>query len=119
VLCLPLGAIAGVARAGLLAILRHGRPAVTGEMMTAEMTAKVGGPTHAKLAQRQGTWHGSAPRSVVLGGRGVPLERPRGRTVAGDEIELATDAAFRNDDLRSQVVMERMLAGWRPAGTLG
>jgi hypothetical protein len=43
----------------------------------------------------------------------------RGRTVAGDEIDLATDAAFRNDDLRSQVVMERMLAGWRPAGTLG
>ena len=41
----------------------------------------------------------------------MPVERPRGRTVAGDEIELATYAAFSNDDLLSQVVMERMLAG--------
>jgi hypothetical protein len=85
--------------------------AVMGEMMTAEMTAKVGGPKHAKLAQRQGNWHGSTPGSVVLGGRRVPVERPRGRTVAGDEIELAAYVAFSNDDLLSQVVMERMLAG--------
>ncbi len=41
--------------------------AVMGEMMTAEMTAK--------LAQRQGNWHGSAPGSVVLGGRRVPVRR--------------------------------------------
>jgi hypothetical protein len=79
--------------------------------MTAEMTAKVGGPKHAKLVQRQRNWHGSAPGSVVLGGRRVLVERPRGRTVAGDEIELAAYAAFSNDDLLSQVVLERMLAG--------
>jgi putative transposase len=41
----------------------------------------------------------------------VPVERPRGRTVTGDEIELATYATFSNDDLLSQVVMEPMLAG--------
>jgi hypothetical protein len=52
-----------------------------------------------------------APGSVVLGGRRVPVERPRGRTVTGDEIELATSAAFSNDDLLSQVGMEPMLAG--------
>jgi transposase-like protein len=46
-----------------------------------------------------------------LGGRRVPVGRSRGRTVAGDEIELATCAAFSNDDLLSQVMMERMLAG--------
>jgi hypothetical protein len=109
-LCLSLGAIAGVAREGLLAMCTTVGLAVMGEMMTAEMTAKVGGPKHAKLAQRQGNWHGSAPGSVVLGGRRIPVERPRGRAVAGDEIELATYAAFSNDDLLSQVVMERMLA---------
>jgi hypothetical protein len=54
-----------------------------------------------------------------LGDRRVPVEQPRGRTVTGDEIELATYAAFSNDDLLSQVVMERMLAGGRPAGTFG
>jgi putative transposase len=108
---LSLGAIAGVAREGLLAMCTTVGLAVMGEMMTAEMTAKVGGPKHAKLAQRQGNWHGSAPGSVVLGGRRVPVERPRGRTVAGDEIELAAHAAFSDDGLLSQVVMERMLAG--------
>ena len=106
-LLLSLGAIAGVAREGLLAMCTTVGLAVMGEMMT----AKVGGPKHAKLAQRQGNWHGSAPGSVVLGGRRMPVERPRGRTVAGDEIELAAYAAFSNDDLLSQVVMERMLAG--------
>jgi putative transposase len=108
---LSLGAIASVAREGLLAMCTTVGLAVMGEMMTAEMTTKVGGPKHAKLAQRQGNWHGSAPGSAVLGGRRVPVERPRGRTVAGDEIELAAYAAFSNDDLLSQVVMERMLAG--------
>jgi hypothetical protein len=48
---------------------------------------------------------------VVVGRRRVPVERPRGRTVAGDKIELATYAAFSNDALLSQVVMEWMLAG--------
>ena len=55
------GAIASVAREGLLAMCTTVGLAVMGEMMTAEMTAKVGGPKHAKLAQRQGNWHGSAP----------------------------------------------------------
>src|SRR5215211_6322645 len=100
---LSLGAIASVAREGLLAMCTTVGLAVMGEMMTAELTAK--------LAQRQGHWHGSAPGSAVLGGRRMPVEQPRGRTVAGDEIELAAYAAFSNDDLLSQVVMERMLAG--------
>ena len=116
---LSLGAIASVAREGLLAMCTTVGLAVMGEMMTAEMTAKVGGPKHAKLAQRQGNWHGSAPGSAVLGGRRVPVERPRGRTVTGDEIELATYAAFSNDDLLSQVVMDGCSPRWRPAGTLG
>jgi hypothetical protein len=60
------GAIASVAREGLLAMCTTVGLAVMGEMMTAEMTAKVGGPKHAKLAQRQGNWHGSAPGSAVL-----------------------------------------------------
>jgi hypothetical protein len=53
------------------------------EMMNAEMIAKVGGATHAKLADRQGNWHGDARGSVVLGGRRLPIERPRGRTSDG------------------------------------
>ena len=106
-----LAGIAGVAREGLLAMSASVGLVVMHEMMNAEMTAKVGGHKHAKLADRQANWHGDAPGSVVLGGRRVPVERPRGRTLDKAEIELDTYAQFTNDDLLSELVMERMLAG--------
>jgi transposase-like protein len=39
------------------------------------------------------------------------VERPRGRTTDKGEIELDTYATFTNDDMLSELVMERMLAG--------
>src|SRR5438105_5477989 len=75
-----LAQIAGVAREGLLAMSATVGLVVMHEMMGAEMTAKVGAPKHAKLADRTANWHGDAPGSVVLGGRRVPIDRPRGRT---------------------------------------
>ena len=106
-----LASIAGVAREGLLAMSASVGLLVMHEMMNAEMTAKVGAAKHAKLADRQANWHGDAPGSVVLGGRRVPVERPRGRTTDKAEIELDTYATFTNDDLLGELVMERMLAG--------
>jgi hypothetical protein len=93
---LSLGAIAGVTREGLLAMCTTVGLAVMGERMTAAMTAKVGGPKHAKLAHRQGNWHGSAPGSVVLGGRRVPVERPRGRSVTGDDLDAQARSTSRS-----------------------
>ncbi len=106
-----LAQIAGVAREGLLAMSATVGLVVMHEMMNAEMTAKVGAPKHAKLTGRDANWHGDAPGSVVLGGRRVPVARPRGRTTDNKELELDTYAQFTNDDLLSQLVMERMLAG--------
>ena len=106
-----LAVIAGVAREGLLAMSASVGLAVMHEMMNAEMAAKVGAAKHAKLADRQANWHGDAPGSVVLGGRRVPVERPRGRTTDKCEIELDTYAQFTNDDLLGELVIERMLAG--------
>jgi putative transposase len=48
---------------------------------------------------------------VVLGGRRVATERPRGRTTSGGEIELDTWRAFSSADLLNSLVVERMLAG--------
>jgi putative transposase len=48
---------------------------------------------------------------VTLGGRRVPVRRPRARTMDGHEVPLETYAHFAADDLLSQVVLERMLAG--------
>ncbi len=106
-----LAEIASVAREGLLAMGAAVGLAVMVEMMDAEMTAKVGASKHVKLADRHANWHGGASGSVVLGGRRVPVDRPRGRTVDGTEIELDTYQHFSDDDVLSEVVMERMLAG--------
>ncbi len=75
--------IAGVAREGLLALSAAAGVAVMNEMMHAELTGRIGAPKHAKTTDRAGNWHASAPGSLVLGGRRVSIERPRGRTLDG------------------------------------
>ena len=61
--------------------------------------------------ERVGNWHGTTKGSVVLGGRLMSTERPRGRSRAGDEIGLDTWKAFSSADLLNSLVVERMLAG--------
>ena len=97
-------------REGLLAMSVGVGFRVLAEMMEEELTAKVGAK-HAKLPGRRASRHGSAPGSVVLGGRRVRVERPRARTAEGQEVTLETYAAVADDDLLTKVVMERMLAG--------
>ncbi|MGQ0826630.1 MAG: IS256 family transposase, partial [Actinomycetota bacterium] len=106
-----LDGIAEIAREGLLAVAAAAGLAVMQTMMTEEMTRRVGAAKHAKTADRSGNWHGTAAGSVVMGGRRVPVDRPRGRTLDGDEIELDTYATFSDDDVLSRLVLERMLAG--------
>ena len=48
---------------------------------------------------------------MTLGGRRVSVSRPRARTTDGHEVPLTSYTHFAADDLLSQVVMERMLAG--------
>jgi putative transposase len=102
--------IAGSAKEGLLAMSVAVGLRVMAELMEAELAAKVG-PKHAKQPGRTARRHGSADGSVVLGGRRVPVDRPRARTIDGRELTLDTYAAFAADDLLGQVVMERMLQG--------
>ena len=103
--------IAGVMREGLLALSTAAGLVVMRQMMEGELAGAIGAK-HAKLgAGRVGNWHGTTTGQVVLGGRKVTVERPRGRLVDGGEVELATWATFANEDLLRQVVVERMLAG--------
>ena len=107
-------ALAGIAetmREGLLAFTTAAGLAVFRALLDDELTALVG-PKHARQPDRVGNWHGTTPGQVVLGGRKVTVERPRGRFVdGGGEIGSATWDAFAADDLLAQVVVERMLAG--------
>ena len=102
--------VAGAAREGLLAMSVAVGLRVLAELLEAEIAAQAG-PRHAKQPGRLARRHGTVPGSVVLGGRRVPVDRPRARTLDGHEVQLATWQAFADDDLLGQVVMERMLAG--------
>jgi transposase-like protein len=102
--------VAGAIREGLLGFCADVGLVVMRQLMDAELAERVG-PKHAKLAGRAANWHGTTTGSVVLGGRKVPMERPRGRTTDGREVELDTWAVFSAEDLLCQLVCERMLAG--------
>jgi putative transposase len=114
---LALADVVGAAREGLLAMSVGVGLRVFAEMMEDELTAKIGAK-HAKLAGRTASRHGAAAGSVVLGGRRVSVTRPRARTAEGTEVALDTYAAFADDDLLQDVVMEHICSpAWRRAGT--
>ena len=102
--------IAGAAQEGLLAMSVAAGMAVMAAMFEAEI-AEVCGPTGKHDANRAAVRHGQGRGSVTLGGRRVAVDRPRARTLDGHEVPLASYAHFAADDLLTQVVMERMLAG--------
>jgi transposase-like protein len=102
--------LAGAVKEGLLGFCADVGLMVMGQMLDAEMTARVG-PKHAKIPGRQANWHGTTKGSVVLGGREVTVSRPRGRTVEDKEVELESWAAWSSKDLLDRLTVERMLAG--------
>ncbi len=105
-----LGDVGAAVKEGLLGFCADVGLVVMGQMMAAELTARIG-PKHAKIPGRSANWHGTTTGSVVLGSRTVQVERPRARSTEGEEVELASWAVFSSRDLLTQLVCERMLAG--------
>ena len=79
-----LAEVAGAIKDGLLAFASATGLVVMHQMMEAELPQAIG-KKHARIPspERVGNWHGMTPGSVVLGGRQVSTDRPRGRTTAG------------------------------------
>lgn len=107
---LALADIAGAAREGLLSMSVAAGLSVMQAMFEAEIT-QVAGPKGKHNPDRAAVRHGTGNGSVTLGGRRVAVTRPRARSTDGHEVALDSYAHFAADDLLSQVVMERMLAG--------
>jgi transposase-like protein len=107
---LALAEVASAAREGLLAMSVAAGMAVMRAMFDAEITAACG-PKGKHDPDRAATRHGTERGSVVLGGRRVPVRRPRARSEDGHEVPLATYRLFASQDQLTAVVMERMLAG--------
>jgi putative transposase len=106
-----LGELVGAAREGLLALSVGVGLGVLAELMEEEVDEVVG-PKGRHDAERVAVRHGHEAGEVTLGGRRVPVERPRVRSADGQaELPLATYAHFADRDPLTQVVLERMLAG--------
>jgi transposase-like protein len=84
---------------------------VLSELMAEEVDDVVG-PKGRHDVDRAAVRHGSEAGQVTLGGRRVPVERPRVRAADGSgEVEMATYAHFADRDPLTAVVLEQMLAG--------
>jgi putative transposase len=106
-----LGELAGAAKEGLLALSVGVGLGVLHELIEAEVDEVVG-PRGRHLPNRSAVRHGHEAGEVTLGGRRVPVSRPRARTVDGErEVELSTYAHFASRDPLAEVMLERMLAG--------
>jgi len=106
-----LGELVGAAREGLLALSVGVGLGIVHELMELEVEQVVG-PRGRHDPDRFAVRHGHEDGSMTLGGRRVPVRRPRMRT-ADDEHELAVDTYgyFADRDPLTRAVMDRMLAG--------
>lgn len=78
--------------------------------MESEVTEVVG-PKGRWNPERTASRHGHEAGSMTLGGRRVPVTRPRVRSVDGRELPVQTYEYFADRDPLSRAVMDRMLAG--------
>ena len=103
--------IAEEMREGLLALAVGVGLQVMGSLMEADVSA-VCGPRGRHNAERAAVRHGTERGSVTLGGRRVPVERPRVRTADGSgEVAVPAYELFSSTEILGKMAMERMLAG--------
>ena len=103
--------IAESAKEGLLALaVGTGLQVMTA--MFAEDAERLCGPDGRHNPDRAGYRHGSEAGSVTLGGRRVPVTRPRVRAAGGSgELRLPSYDLFSSTEILTQLALEKMLAG--------
>jgi transposase-like protein len=98
-------------REGLLALAVGTGLQVMAAMMEADVTAACG-PKGRHDPDRRATRHGHGAGSVTLGGRRVPVTRPRMRALDGaGELAVPAYELFSDTEVLGRMAMERMLAG--------
>jgi putative transposase len=96
---------------GLLAMAVGTGLQVMAAMMDADVAA-VCGPKGVHDPERTAVRHGSGPGSVTLGGRRVPVTRPRVRAADGSgELPVPSFAVFTGTELLGRMALQKMLAG--------
>ncbi len=106
-----MGEIAADLREGLLALAVGAGLQVMQQLMEADVAAACG-PRGKHDPDRTATRHGTEAGSVTLGGRRVPISRPRVRAADGaGEVPIPAYALFSSTEVLGRMAMERMLAG--------
>jgi transposase-like protein len=106
-----LGEIAESAKEGLLALAVGAGMQVMYAMMDADVAALVGLKGR-HIADRVAVRHGGEDGSVTLGGRRIPVRRPRVRAADGTgEVALPSYGLFSGTEVLGRMALERMLAG--------
>ncbi len=96
---------------GLLALAVGAGLQVMGQLMQSDVAA-VCGPRGKHDPERTATRHGTERGSVTLGGRRVPVVRPRVRAIDGSgEAPVPAYDLFNSTELLGRMAMERMLGG--------
>lgn len=96
---------------GLLALAVGAGLQVMQALMEAEVTT-LAGPKGKHDATRTAVRHGCERGSVTLGGRRVPVTRPRVRTADGSgELLIPSYELFTSTEILGRLAMEKMLAG--------
>src|SRR5680860_1523193 len=103
--------IAADMREGLLALAVGAGLQVMAQLMEADVSAACG-PRGKHDPDRTATRHGTERGSVTLGGRRVPVTRPRVRATDGSgEAPVPAYDLFNSTELLGKMAMERMLGG--------
>ncbi|BBX52638.1 hypothetical protein GCM10009645_51280 [Mycolicibacterium poriferae] len=103
--------IAGNMSEGLLALAVGAGLQVMQTLMEADVTAAAG-PKGRHNPDRAAVRHGHERGSVTLGGRRVPVSRPRVRATDGSgELPVASYELFSSTEILGKMAMEKMLAG--------
>jgi putative transposase len=108
---LSMAEIAESVKEGLLA-LAVGTGLQVMAAMFAEDVARLCGPDGKHNPERAGYRHGTEAGSVTLGGRRLPVVRPRVRAADGSgELRLPSYGLFSSTEILGQLALEKMLAG--------
>ncbi len=103
--------IAADMQEGLLALAVGAGLQVMAALMEGDVAA-LAGPKGKHDSERVAVRHGQERGSVTLGGRRVPVARPRVRAADGSgELPVATYELFNSTEIMGRIAMERMLAG--------
>jgi transposase-like protein len=107
---IAMGELAGNMREGLLA-LAVGAGLQMVHVLMDECVTALAGPRGKHDPDRAGVRHGTEAGSVVLGGRQVPVRRPRVRTPDNRaEIAVPVYDLFASTELLGELALERMMA---------